>query len=579
MLCFVNLSHKIIKGVALNRDSERTVLVVNGDEETLARARQLLASAGITVEEVVCQSGSSDYRAGEPYNDVTRYRELFKTSRDGILFTDLNGRIEDANPAFLEMVGYPFGEVCDMFEQQMTPEKWRLLESRVVSPALLSQGESGDYEKEYIRKNGTRVPAQVRSWLLRDSQGEPFRKLTLVRDTSARKSLEVQLRQAQKMEALGTLAGGIAHDFNNVLAAILGYIELARFDVDETSPARKSIDQIYKASQRARNLVGHILSFSRQTMHEKRPVFMQQIISESLELLRASLPSTIEIKQSMTSKMFPIEADGTQIHQILMNLCTNASHAMPDGGTLSIVLDVVTFNELEAQGFVELEPGAYMKLWVKDTGCGMDPEVKKRIFDPYFTTKGKGQGTGMGLSVVHGILKAHGGAVHVDSEVGEGSSFYLYFPICKGRAGEEAVAVAGLARGKERILFVDDEPDLAELGMTMLERLGYTVTSVTDSQKALDLFTSSPDEYDLVVTDLTMPKMTGVPFARKVKSVRPDVPVIICTGYSDSVSAGEVSEAGIDYLLMKPLEIRELSASIRNALTQKGTDEEEIMCL
>jgi len=565
--------------VALNRDSERTVLVVNGDEETLARARQLLASAGIASEEVVSQSGSSDYRAGEPFNDVTRYRELFKTSRDGILFTDLNGRIEDANPAFLEMVGYPFDEVCDMFEQQMTPEKWRLLESRVVSPALLSQGESGDYEKEYIRKNGTRIPAQVRSWLLRDSLGEPFRKLTLVRDTSARKSLEVQLRQAQKMEALGTLAGGIAHDFNNVLAAILGYIELARFDVDETSPARKSIDQIYKASQRARNLVGHILSFSRQSMHEKRPVFMQQIISESLELLRASLPSTIEIKQSMTSKMFPIEADGTQIHQILMNLCTNASHAMPDGGTLSIVLDVVTFNELEAHGFVDLEPGAYMKLWVKDTGSGMDPEVKKRIFDPYFTTKGKGQGTGMGLSVVHGILKAHGGAVHVASEVGEGSSFYLYFPICKGRAGEEAVAVAGLAKGHERILFVDDEPDLAELGMTMLERLGYTVTSVTDSQKALDLFTSSPDEYDLVVTDLTMPKMTGVPFARKVKSVRPDVPVIICTGYSDSVSAGDVSEAGIDYLLMKPLEIRELSASIRNALTHRGTDEEEIMCL
>ncbi len=565
--------------MALNRDSERTVLVVNGDEETLARARQLLASAGIASEEVVSQSGSSDYRAGEPFNDVTRYRELFKTSRDGILFTDLNGRIEDANPAFLEMVGYPFDEVCDMFEQQMTPEKWRLLESRVVSPALLSQGESGDYEKEYIRKNGTRIPAQVRSWLLRDSLGEPFRKLTLVRDTSARKSLEVQLRQAQKMEALGTLAGGIAHDFNNVLAAILGYIELARFDVDETSPARKSIDQIYKASQRARNLVGHILSFSRQSMHEKRPVFMQQIISESLELLRASLPSTIEIKQSMTSKMFPIEADGTQIHQILMNLCTNASHAMPDGGTLSIVLDVVTFNELEAHGFVDLEPGAYMKLWVKDTGSGMDPEVKKRIFDPYFTTKGKGQGTGMGLSVVHGILKAHGGAVHVESEVGEGSSFYLYFPICKGRAGEEAVAVAGLAKGHERILFVDDEPDLAELGMTMLERLGYTVTSVTDSQKALDLFTSSPDEYDLVVTDLTMPKMTGVPFARKVKSVRPDVPVIICTGYSDSVSAGDVSEAGIDYLLMKPLEIRELSASIRNALTHRGTDEEEIMCL
>jgi len=554
------------RGVALNRDSDRTVLLVNGDEQTLARARELLESAGIASEEQARKAESSD--------DPARYEDLFKTSRDGILFTDLSGRIEDANPAFLAMVGYPLEELCDRFEQQMTPEKWRLLESRIVTPALLAHGESGEYEKEFIRKGGGRVPTQVRSWLLRNSRGEPFRKLTLVRDTSARKSMEEQLRQAQKMEALGTLAGGIAHDFNNVLAAILGYIELARFDVDESNPARKSIDQIYKASQRARNLVGHILAFSRQTVHEMRPVFMQQIIGESLELLRASLPSTIEIKQSMTSKIYAIEADSTQIHQILMNLCTNASHAMPEGGTLSILLDVVTLNEVDVHSFIELEPGEYMKLSVGDTGCGMDLEVKKRIFDPYFTTKGKGRGTGMGLSVVHGILKVHGGAVRVESEEGEGSVFHLYFPVSKGRADEEPPVVEGLARGRERILFVDDEPDLAEMVGAMLKRLGYTVTAVTDSREALALFSASPGGYDLVVTDLTMPKMTGVVLARKVKALRPEVPVIICTGYSDSVSAGEVSDAGIKFLLMKPLEIRELSASIRNALAGRGTDEE-----
>ncbi len=550
------------------------VLVVDGDDKTLARARQLLESAGITTQARVCPAEALDRDGHEPLVDSERYKELFKTSRDGILFSDLNGRIEDANPAFLEMVGYPHGEVCDKFEQQMTPEKWRLLESRVVTPALLANGETGEYEKEFIRKGGSRVPAQVRSWLLRNSRGEPFRKLTLIRDNSAQKSLEEQLRQAQKMEALGTLAGGIAHDFNNVLAAILGYIELARFDVDEASPARKSIDQIYKASQRARNLVGHILSFSRQSVHEKKPVFMQQIIDESLELLRASLPSTIEIKRSMTSKIFPIEADSTQIHQIIMNLCTNAAHAMPEGGTLSLLLDVVTVNELDVHGFIELEPGPYMKLSVTDTGCGMNLDVKKRIFDPYFTTKGKGQGTGMGLSVVHGILKVHGGAIRVESEEGQGSVFHLYFPISNARAGEEPVAVAGLVQGRERILFVDDESDLAEMVGTMLERLGYTVTAVTSSQEALDLFSSSPEAYDLLVTDLTMPKMTGLALARKVKALRANVPVIICTGYSDSVSAGEVSAAGINYLLMKPLEIRELSLSIRNALDGRGIDEE-----
>ena len=566
----MNVLYKRQKGVAVNRNSGQTVLVVNGDEQTLARAREILRESGIS-SDMGIQPGD----VAAPSSDTARYKDLFTTSRDGILFTDLAGRIEDANPAFLGMLDYSLGEVCDMFEQQVTPEKYRLLESRVVAPALVAQGESGDYEKEYIRKGGIRVPVQVRSWVLRNSAGEPFRKLTLVRDTSARKSLEVQLRQAQKMEALGTLAGGIAHDFNNVLAAILGYIELARFDVDESSPARKSVDQIYKAAQRARNLVSHILSFSRQSMHEKKPVFMQQIINESLELLRASLPSTIEIKQSMTTKMFPIEADATQIHQIIMNLCTNASHALDQGGVLSILLDVVTFNELEAHGFIELEPGAYMKLSVSDTGCGMSSEVKKCIFDPYFTTKGKGQGTGMGLAVVHGILKAHGGAVHVDSELGEGSSFHLYFPICKGRAGDAVVPLAGLDRGTERILFVDDEPDLAELGKAMLERLGYTVTAVTDSEAALALFSAAPADYDLVVTDLTMPKMTGVSFARNVKEVAPELPVIICTGYSDGVSAGAVSDAGIDCLLMKPLEIRELSASIRTALMCKGSDSDE----
>lgn len=559
-----------IKGVALNRDSDQTVLVVNGDGQTLARARRLLESAGIAVEERAEPAGSKEHES--PGNSL-RYEELFKTSRDGILFTDLNGRIEDANPAFLDMVGYPLAAVCDSFEQQMTPEKWRLLESRIVTPALLDQGESGEYEKEFIRKDGSRVPAQVRSWLLRNSQGEPFRKLTLVRDTSARKSLEEQLRQAQKMEALGTLAGGIAHDFNNVLAAILGYIELARLDITETDPVRKSIDQIYKAAQRARNLVGHILSFSRQTAHEKRPVFMQQIIGESLELLRATLPSTIAIKQSLTSKIYPIEADSTQIHQILMNLCTNAAHAMPEGGTLSVVLDLVTVSEADIHGLIELTPGPYMKLSVRDTGCGMNLEVKKRIFDPYFTTKGKGKGTGMGLSVVHGILKVHGGAIRVESQEGQGSVFHLYFPVSKGCAGDDPVPVAGLSQGRERVLFVDDEPDLAEMVGTMLERLGYTVTAVTDSQAALDLFSASPENFDLVVTDLTMPKMTGVTLTRALKTHRPEVPVIICTGYSDSVSAGVIADAGIDFLLMKPLEISELSATIRKALAGRGIHE------
>ena len=558
-------------GDAVGRSSEPSVMTITGESETLEKAKALLEQTGISGVGQVFPMAHFQNEGGASCEHGP-YRQLFTTSRDGIMFTDLCGRIQDANPALQMLLGYSRDELCNMFEQQLTPEKWRRLDAAMVMQALLEKEEHSEYEKEYITCGGKRVPVAVRSWLVKDESGEPYQKLTFVRDTSLYKSLEDQLRQAQKMEALGTLASGIAHDFNNVLAAILGYIELARFDVGEENPARKSIDQIYKASNRARNLVSHILAFCRPSEQYKTPVFMQQIINESLEMLRATLPSSIEIRQSMTTKHFTIEADTTQVHQILMNLCTNASHAMGEGGELFISLDVASYSELEMDGFHDVEPCKYMRLTVQDTGSGMSPEVKKRIFDPYFTTKEKGQGSGMGLAVVHGIVKAHQGFIRVESREGEGSSFAIYFPVSDQQAGWEGDVYEEPDHGSERILFVDDEPALAELGWAMLKRLGYNVRAFSDSEEALEHFKENPFAYDVVISDLTMPKLTGVAFVRELRVLRSDIPIIVCTGYSESLSADEISSAGIDFLLMKPIEIRELAASIRNALTLRCDD-------
>ena len=541
---------------------EPSALVMTGDQTALERAKTLLDQAGISGLDVQFSKAQE--------TPTHRHSKLFNTSRDGILIADLTGRILDANPALSSLLGYPCHELCDMFEQQITPEKWRRVEATAVMPSLLEGRDCQEYEKEYITQTGERLPVSVKTWLVRDESGEPIQKLTFVRDTSQQKDFEIQLRQAQKMEALGTLAGGIAHDFNNVLAAILGYIELARFDVGEENPARKSIDQIYKASHRARSLVGHILSFSRPSEHKRAPVFIQQIIQESLEMLRATLPSTIAIHQEMTNKFFTVEADATQVHQILMNLCTNASHAMEEGGELTIGLSVESSSELEVMGFQDVEPCRYMCLMVNDTGTGMASDVKKRIFDPYFTTKEKGQGSGMGLAVVHGIVKAHDGFVHVISEPGEGSTFRIFFPVSDQQGGLEHDACEALDEGSERILLVDDEPDLVSLGSAMLQRLGYKVSAFSESREALAHFKDDPSAFDLVISDLTMPHISGVAFVQEIRGERGDLPVIVCTGYSESLSAEEVSAAGIDFLLMKPLEIRELAASIRNALALRS---------
>ncbi len=389
------------------------------------------------------------------------------------------------------------------------------------------------------------------------------------RDSTAHKKLEEQLLQAQKMEAIGTLAGGIAHDFNNILGAIMGYTEMVAWEIQESDDLQRKIQQILKASNRAKELVQQILSFSRQHDQERKPVQIHPIVKEALKLLKASLPSTIAIRQEIEDRRSTVMANPTQIHQVLMNLCTNAHHAMREtGGVLTVKLYTEDIGNTRAQQY-NLAVGRYLVLAVEDTGHGISVTAKERIFDPYFTTKKKGEGTGLGLSVTHGIMRAHDGAIIVESEVGQGSTFTVFFPMTADREDRKPQPVEPLPTGQEHILFVDDEPVLVEIGEQMLEHLGYMVTCIADSVEALRIFKRAPDDFDLVITDMTMPNMTGDVMAHEMLTVRPGLPIIMATGFSELMTEEKAKLSGISDFLLKPLVIRDLARVIRKVLDSR----------
>jgi PAS domain S-box-containing protein len=384
-------------------------------------------------------------------------------------------------------------------------------------------------------------------------------------------SIQAHLQQAQKMEAIGTLAGGIAHDFNNILTAVLGYTEIALMEVADGTPVKRSLDQVLQAGNRARELVKQILTFSRQTEPEFKPVELSLIALEALDLMRASLPSTITMVQRLDSRS-AVMADPTQIHQVLINLCTNAAHAMSGrAGELCVGLDEVEPDAAFLGRHPDLAPGMYQRLTVRDNGHGIDPAIRERIFEPFFTTKQRGEGTGMGLSVVLGIVRSHKGAITVDSVPGKGSTFEVYLPIVRRVKPEVPFdAVAGLPPGHERILLVDDEDVVVDLGRRMLEHLGYRVTTCRNGVEAFKLFMQNPWRYDIVITDMTMPKMTGEALAKKLLLIRTDIPIILCTGYNRTMSREHARAIGIREFALKPLSIRDLAHTVRKVLDQRS---------
>jgi PAS domain S-box-containing protein len=391
-----------------------------------------------------------------------------------------------------------------------------------------------------------------------------------MRAESERLQLEEKLRQAQKMEAIGTLAGGIAHDFNNILSAILGYTELALDDVKEQGQLEANLREVHRAGIRAKDLVKQILTFARKTEGEIKPVQVHLVAKEVMKFLRSSIPTSIELKHNLESKSF-VMADPTQIYQVIMNLCTNAAQAMEvSGGILEFALSDVTVGAGRPGEPKTLSPGKYLKMTVSDTGTGIAEKDLDAIFDPYFTTKGPGEGTGLGLAVVHGVAKGLKGEITVQSEIGKGSVFTIYLPIARTQPiADQEYEREDLPSGTERILFVDDEPAIVSIALQTLERLGYTVTTRVSSGEALDLFRSHPDRFDLVITDMTMPKMTGDKLAGELIAIRPDVPVILCTGYNAKMSEEKAKGLGIKAFVMKPLVKKDLANTVRKVLDAK----------
>lgn len=505
-----------------------------------------------------------------------RMRTVFETFPDPVTIIQLeDGRCVDVNSAFTRVTGWDCEEVIGKTAADL--DLWYNPEEREKLTAGIAQhGKIENLEAKFRLKDGSVITALMSAVLIR-LKDKPH-VLTITRDISEMKSaqeeheqLKTQLIQAQKMEAIGTLAGGIAHDFNNILGAIIGYAEMALYDTQKDSMEHYNIDQVLRAGHRAKDLVKQILAFSRKSEQDKNVISLASVINETLKLLRASLPTTIEIKQNIESNLDAIFADPTQMHQIVMNLCTNSAHAMRDrGGILTVDLHNVDLHINQASQYPELNPGPYVKLSISDTGHGMDSAIMHRIFDPYFTTKEKDKGTGMGLAVVHGIIRGHGGGIQIQSEPGKGARFDILFPVMAKQTETETEELKALPTGNEHILLIDDEETLIDLGKNMLKKLGYKVETRTSPLEALEIFRAAPRKFDLVISDMTMPGMTGDILASELMNIRSDIPVIICTGYSERIDEQRAMDLGIKGLMMKPFTIRRLSRTIRDVLDRKG---------
>ncbi len=500
-----------------------------------------------------------------------RFRSIVAGSLNAILLTRPDGGILSANQA-----------ACDLFqmtEQELT-ESGRnavadLTDPR-LAPALAERERTGKVTAElnFKKKDGTIFPAVVSSCVFSDSKGDQYTSM-IIRDISDSKRAEAenirlhrQLRQAQKMEAIGTLAGGIAHDFNNILTSILGFTDLALGFTEADSRIKNYLSEVQTAGYRAGELVKQILTFARQTENERRPIKVKHIAKEALKLLRASIPASITINQDLECEA-AILGDPSQVHQIFMNLCTNAAQAMSDdSGVLTVHLsDATVQTETDSVEKNEsLKSGDYLKIIVTDTGIGIPEKNIESIFDPYFTTKGIGEGTGLGLAVVHGIVKSYGGEILVESEPGRGATFTVYLPALKKRVEAAPAAPEVLPGGHERILVIDDEAAIARMCHQLLTHYGYQVTIQSSSLEALAIFKNRPADFDLVLTDMTMPDMNGARLAEEMKKIRPDIPVILCSGYSRMISEEKASGIGISAYIRKPFVKNELLKTIRNLL-------------
>jgi PAS domain S-box-containing protein len=532
------------------------------------RTDQLVAAQSIANAALAHEMAARTRMAAALQESEARYRDLFEHAHDMLYTLDLAGHFTALNRRGEQLTGYTRDELLGLpIRHLVVPEHWELMQHRLAQthaglPATL-------FTVDIVTKAGQRHTLEVNTQCLARA-GAPPEVQGMARDVTDRTRLEAQLRQAQKMEALGTLAGGIAHDFNNILTAILGYTELALVTLPAESPPWHHLQTVQQAGQRAAALVQQILTFSRRTEPERTPTQLQLLMQDTLRFLRATLPTTIALHQDLDARAGMVLADASQLRHVLLHLCTNAAHAMREsGGALHVRLEALRVPTEDVTATPSLGAGPYVRLTVQDTGHGMPPAIQERIFEPFFTTKGPGEGTGMGLAVVHGIIASHGGAITVESAPNHGTTVRVYLPASVELPVARVRPEAPVPHGRARILFVDDEQALADLGHALLTALGYEVVAVTSSLEAVAVFQAAPERFDLVITDYTMPQLTGEALAHALRGIRPTLPIILCTGFSETMTAERAQAVGIDAFCLKPVVLQELEQTIRRVLRQR----------
>ena len=495
-----------------------------------------------------------------------KFRSITDSSLVGVYIIQ-DGIFVYVNPKFAEIFGYSVEECLNhMYFRRLVYPEDQVTVYEQVRKRESGESESVNYAIRGIKKNGEIIHVEIYGSSILIG-GKTFATGTIL-DITERKELEHQLQQSQKLESIGNLAGGIAHDFNNILSSLLGFTELAMDDVEKGTSVENHLQEVYTAGKRARDLVKQILAFARQSDEERKPIRVDTIAKEALKLIRSTIPTTIEIKENIHSQSL-ILGNSSQVHQVFMNLCTNAAQAMEDvGGILEVGLTDVVLDEQSRLPLSELKSGNYLKVTVSDTGPGISQDIIGSIFDPYFTTKRIGQGTGIGLALAHGIVASYSGKIIVDSELGKGTVFSIYLPITKTPEHHQSYENEKLPSGSERILFVDDEAPIAKMGSQILERLGYLVTTRSSSIEAMELFRANPNDFDLVVTDMTMPNLTGDKLAIELMKIRSDIPVILCTGYSKQISDKTASTIGIKAFAYKPMVRSDLAKTVRKVLDE-----------
>ncbi len=551
------IEHRVVR-----RDTGEVRIVHEKCEHFRDASGRIVRSVGM-VHDITERKSAESLRLVLAEQERLRLGAAVEQASEAVIMADPDGRVLYVNAAFETINGRDKAAAVGGSYFDLVAGDPRLAEMKTA----VARGEAWHCRVARLRPDDRPIELEVTISSVKGPSGELIGVLITERDVTQEVLLQAQVRQTQKMEALGTLAGGIAHDFNNILLPIMINTELVLSEEKEDAPAARRLSQVLDAARRGKDMVRQIIAFSQQREQDRKPIEIAPVVRETLKLLRISIPKNIEIVERIKAGSAVVEADPTQVQQVLMNLCNNAAHAMREkGGTLEIGLSETVLKAGTDLPFPDVKPGAYILLSLKDSGQGIPPEIMPRIFEPFFTTKNKGEGTGMGLAMVHGIVKSHGGAITVASNVGKGSEFTVYLPRVSGEVAEARESRAPLPKGTERILFVDDE-DIQVRAMTkLLEHLGYRVLGFTDAVEALEAFRTEPGAFDLAIMDQTMPRLSGGELARELLLIKPGLRIILCSGYSETFDEGQALAMGIRAFIMKPFSAMEIAESIRRVL-------------